>query len=468
MKHTDNIASYEDLGWIISHSDEGFYALIASSKMQESVVSHYRSGPVAVYDYKEHPDDYRFRDVAVFLEEHPQARTVFLLNMQNALMKPEAVRRLNFSRDMLARTNRNFIFCMTEETFDELNRHAFDFFSFLKLKLRFEDELEETEEKPQTFQIPALPKDLSEGVNPDEGYDPAWPRQRQLTFAIAMMNQAEAMNLKNRYADALQFLEKAIEIREEFLGKNHPETASAYFAKGKTLEKKGKYAEALNLVQKAVDIRENILGKDNPYTVETYNAIGIISRDSGKYDDALKWYQKALDIQERVLGTDHPDTAVTYNNMANAYSRLGQYEEALQWHYKALNIKERVFTEHPEIATTYNNIAVVYSHLGKYEDALKWYQKALNIRERVLGTEHPYTATTYNNIALVYYHLGKYEDALKLYKKALDICERVLGFDHPDTSAIYNNIAKVYGKLGQHEEALKYRLKAKNNTALKN
>ena len=337
MKHTDNIASYEDLGWIINHSDEGFYALIASPRMQESVVSHYRLGPVAVYDYKERPDDYRFRDVVAFLEEHPQARTVFLLNMQNALMKLEAVQRLNFSRDMLARTNRNFIFCMTKDTFDELNLHAFDFFSFLKLKLRFEDELDKTEEKTQTFQPQVLPKDLSEGVNPDEGYDPTWPRQRQLTFAIAMMNQAESMNLKNSYADALKFLDKAIEIREEYLGKDHPETASAYLAKGNTLAKKGNYTEALELVQKAVKIRENTLGQDNPYTVETYDAMGVISCDSGKYEDALKWHKKALDIRERILGTDHPDTVSTYNNIADVYDKLGQHEEAQKYRLKAKN-----------------------------------------------------------------------------------------------------------------------------------
>ena len=70
----DNIQAYEDLGWILSDSEEGFYLLVASPAMQREVVSHFAYGDVAVVDYaRESLSHYYFRDLEERLKGSPRA-----------------------------------------------------------------------------------------------------------------------------------------------------------------------------------------------------------------------------------------------------------------------------------------------------------------------------------------------------------------------------------------------------------
>jgi len=220
------------------------------------------------------------------------------------------------------------------------------------------------------------------------------------------------------------------------------------------LHEKGEYAKALEWYNKALEIREKVLGKEHQHTALTYNNIAYVYHDQGDYAKALEWYYKALAIYGKVLG-EHPSTATMYNNIACVYKAQGGYAKALEWNNKALAIREKVLgAEHPDTATTYNNIAGVYHARGDYAKALTWYNKALAIFKKVLGAENPSTATTCNNIGCVYQDQGDYDKALKWHYKALAIREKVLGAEHPDTAMTYNNIALVYEDQGEYAKAL--------------
>ena len=249
------------------------------------------------------------------------------------------------------------------------------------------------------------------------------------------------------YPESLEWYQKALDIYEKVLGKEHPYTAVSYNNIASVHHRQGDYSKALELHQKALNIREKVLGTEDPYTAKTYNNIAAAYSKQGNYPKALEWFQKALAIREKVLGTEDPDTSTTYNSIAEVYRVQGDYPKALEWFQKALAIREKVLgPEHPSTATTYNNMASVYSDQGDHADALKLYQKALGVLEKVLGKEHPDTATTYNNIAAVYYSQGDYPKALELYQKALDIFEKALGTEHPHTVMTYISIAFVHDK----------------------
>jgi len=280
--------------------------------------------------------------------------------------------------------------------------------------------------------------------------------------ATTYNNIAGVYSRQGDYPKALEWYQKALEIHEKVLGKEHPSTATTYNNIAEVYYSQGDYPKALEWCHKALEIHEKVLGKEHPDTATIYNNIAGVYDSQGDYPKALEWYQKALEIREKVLSKEHPDTATTYNSIAGVYDdSQGDYPKALEWYQKALEINEKVFgKEHPSTATTYNNIAGVYSRQGDYPKALEWYQKALEIREKVLGKEHPDTATTYNNIAGVYYSQGDYPKALEWCQKALEIHEKVLGKEHPDTATIYNNIAGVYDSQGDYPKALEWYQKA--------
>ena len=199
----------------------------------------------------------------------------------------------------------------------------------------------------------------------------------------------------------------------------------------------GAYDKALEYDEKAVVIRENVLGTEHPSTATTYNNIGLVywkRGGQGDYDKALEYYEKALEIKEKVYGIEHTSTATSYNNIGLVYKAKGDYDKALEYYKKALKIDEKVLgKDHPDTATDYNNIGLVYKAKGDYDKALEYYEKALKIDEKVLGKDHPDTATDYNNIGSMYYQMKKYREALKYLEKALQIRKAKLGDDHPDT-----------------------------------
>ena len=263
------------------------------------------------------------------------------------------------------------------------------------------------------------------------------------------------------YPKALEYCFEALKTKENVLGQEHPDTATTYNTVGIIYHSQGDYPKALEYYFKALDIQEKVLGKEHSDTATSYNEIGVVYYNQGDYPKALEYYFKALDIYEKVLGKEHPDTAASYNNIGEIYRSQGDYPKALEYNFKAQGIFEKALgKEHPDTATSYNNIGMTYDSQGDYLKALEYYQKALIIRENVLGKGHPDTATTYNNIGTVYYNQEDYPKALEYYKKALDIREKVLGIDHPYTTMSYSNIGAVYDKQSNKSEALRYYNKA--------
>ena len=267
----------------------------------------------------------------------------------------------------------------------------------------------------------------------------------------------DAFRYRGNYEKALNYYKKALELSENLLGREAPETGAAYNNIGMVYGEQGDYEMAIECFMIALQIREKVLGQEHLDTVGTYNNIAFVYKYQGNYEKALEYYEKALELSEKVLGREHQYTATIYNNIAVVYREQGKYSMALAYNTIALEILEIVLErEHPYIASTYNNIALVYKYKGEYEKALEYNKKALEIREKVLGPEHPETAISYNNIAGVYEVQEEYEKALEYYENALEIIKKALGSEHPNTATAYNNIAGVYKAQGEYAAALDY------------
>ncbi len=217
---------------------------------------------------------------------------------------------------------------------------------------------------------------------------------------------------------------------------------------GYYLRERSRYAEAEPLFKRALAIREQQLGLDHPYTATSLNDLATLYYIQGKYAEAEPLFRRALAIYEQQLGLDHPHTASSLNNLAMLYQDQGKYAEAEPLFKRALAIYEQQLgTDHPLTAASLNNLAELYSTQGKYAEAEPLYQRALAIKEQQLGTDHPLTAASLNNLAMLYYTQGKYAEAEPLLKRALAIYEQQLGLDHPDTARTRNNYAILRQKM---------------------
>ncbi len=109
--------------------------------------------------------------------------------------------------------------------------------------------------------------------------------------------------------------------------------------------------QAETLDQQALAIRQNQLGKHHPDTTSNLNNLGMLYELQGHYGEAETLLQEALTIREQQLqlGADHTDTANSLNNLAMLYTKQGRYEEAKLFLSRALQIYEQCLGKnHPD------------------------------------------------------------------------------------------------------------------------
>jgi tetratricopeptide (TPR) repeat protein/transcriptional regulator with XRE-family HTH domain len=251
------------------------------------------------------------------------------------------------------------------------------------------------------------------------------------------------------YGQGLYFLakplyESTLDICEQQLGADHPDTATSLGNLAGLYYAQGKYESAEPLYQRALNIYEQQLGADHPDTASSLNNLAGLYESQGKYESAEPLYQRALDIRERQLGADHPSTATSLNNLAELNRSQGKYESAEPLYQRALDIDKRAYgDDHPEVATDLNNLANLYRSQGKYESAEPLFQRALDISERQLGADHPSTATSLNNLAVLYFYQDRWGEAERLLVRALLIRVQKLGEAHPNTQSSIQSLASL-------------------------
>ena len=250
-------------------------------------------------------------------------------------------------------------------------------------------------------------------------------------------------------------LSAAVEVIEDVLGPDHPNTLEARNHLAGAYDDIGRFSEAIELYERVLADQERVLGPDHPDTLTTRNNLAVAYHSAGRFGEAIELCERVLFERERVLGSDHPDTLITRNNLAGAYEDIGRFSEAIELHERVLADQERVLgPDHPDTLTTRNNLAVAYRYVGRFGEAIELFERVLADRVRVLGPDHPDTLATRNNLAVVYHSAGRFGEAIELFERVLFERERVFGPDHPDTLTTCNNLAGAYGDVGRFGEAI--------------
>ena len=149
----------------------------------------------------------------------------------------------------------------------------------------------------------------------------------------------------------------------------------------------------------AVEVIEDVLGPNHPDTLATRNNLAFAYDSVGRFDEAIELYERVLADQERVLGPDHPDTLTSRNNLASAYDSVERFDEAIELYERVLADQERVLgPDHPDTLTTRNNLAGAYDSVGRFDEAIDAWEELLLDCQRVLGLEHPLTKRVEKNL----------------------------------------------------------------------
>jgi tetratricopeptide (TPR) repeat protein len=136
------------------------------------------------------------------------------------------------------------------------------------------------------------------------------------------------LDVHAQYALAEALLQRALRIREQAHGAEHPDTAHTVQGLAWLYQHQGKYAEAEELFQRALHIREQALGPEHPDTAKTLHALADFYHDQGKYAEAESFYQRALRVYEQTLVPEHPYTLEALESYAELLREIQRSQEA--------------------------------------------------------------------------------------------------------------------------------------------
>jgi tetratricopeptide (TPR) repeat protein len=273
-------------------------------------------------------------------------------------------------------------------------------------------------------------------------------------LALLAFRAARYLRARGRYAEAEPLFQRALHIREQTSGPEHPDVALSLLYLAILYREQGKYAEAEPLFLRALYIWEQATGADHSDVATALNNLAILYWEQGRYIEAEPLFERALHIWEQAVGADHPQVAYTLNNLALLYKSQGKYVEAEPLFQRALFIQEQAMgADHPQVAFPLNNLAALYQEQGKYTEAELLFERALHIWEQAMGADHPDVARALNNLAAVYRTQNKYAEAEPLFERALHIWEQTLGGDHPLVAHTLEDLGALYKDRSQYVEA---------------
>ncbi len=226
---------------------------------------------------------------------------------------------------------------------------------------------------------------------------------------------------------------------------------------GNALIGEGQYAEGRTRTERALALREQTMGPDHPDVAASLNDMAIMYLRTSEPDKALANYERALAIWQNALGPEHPDVAICLLNLGNALEALHRYPEARTANERALEIWQQALgPEHPNVGAALTNLGNKFRYTGEYDEAKSATEQALAIWRKVHGPEHPYVAITLTNLGLVFYATGKYAEAIAHHEQALVIMEQNMGPEHRHVADVLANLGRALIPAGRFEAAQRY------------
>jgi tetratricopeptide (TPR) repeat protein len=250
-------------------------------------------------------------------------------------------------------------------------------------------------------------------------------------------------------------LEKAVQIRAQELGPDHPDTLDAERSFARSLAYLNQLTKARELYVNVLARQTRVLGPDHPDRLATAGALAWVTLHSGQHREALGQARTVHDSCLAALGPEHAETlraaqvlaTVLYENFEHAKAE-GIAEKNLADCRRALGESHRL---------TFNSrttLGLIYQRQRKHAEAEALHRQAFEIKGRLLGPDHPSTLISANNIAYALQEQpGKAEEARQILASVLDAKRRVLGPEHPSTLSSVDVLALTLRKLGRLDEA---------------
>lgn len=287
----------------------------------------------------------------------------------------------------------------------------------------------------------------------------AFPDRPELEAAVRM-TLGNSFRALGRYEEAQRELERALRIRIELFGQNHPQVATSYNGLGLLALRRVDFETAEDLITRALRIREHALGPDHLEVSTALQNLASVLEARGDRARAEKKRRRALEIRTTALGENHPDTAMVYYQLARLLAPTDA-QEALTLHRRALDIRRvRLPEGHPDLPRSLADTGSLLLDLQRADDAEPVLRECVLRLERHRPEHDWRLAEARSLLGSCLLALDRLHEAAPLLQNAADSLRASRGRTHPLTRAALLRLADYHDRLNQADEAARLRIEA--------
>lgn len=292
----------------------------------------------------------------------------------------------------------------------------------------------------------------------------AFKNKDTINAATSLANTAAVNNVLNRFSNAIDTLQLAIDIFKKV--NYNIGVVFTYSQLGNIYTKLGKHKQALDFYAKGMSFFDypTILDSINKYKNQKeplspdqsrffsihsilYNDYGITSRILRNFDMALDILHKSLVISE---ASRRPDRiGASLSNLGDAYRGKMNYQKAIEYFEKAIEVFRKI-EYYQYLAVSLSSLAEVLITQEEYLKAKEYALEAIKNYEKINDISHNAFAT----LAKIESALNNNEKALQYLKKSEEMGKSKNYYIN--LSATYSAYSQVYENMGNYKTALDY------------
>jgi CHAT domain-containing protein len=282
-----------------------------------------------------------------------------------------------------------------------------------------------------------------------------WPFGQSLE-ADNLKRKANALNAKDRYAEALPLIQRSVHIERQLYGDQDRRLLDGLGVLAYTYYKLARYHDALSIDERRWRLSVKTLGEKDPVSITALRDLAIAYENTDHdYSRSVPLLEKALRLRTEVLGEQHQDTMQVMNDVANAYLFMGRGAESLALHEKTLRIATAAFgSKGGDTELALLTLALAYSNMGREAEALPLFDKIL--RDSVASSGEKSKGSIFNlvRVAGSYSRMNRNAEALKLMQRAMQLRQEVFPARDRETIYFIETLADIYINLNRAAEAL--------------
>ncbi|MEM1068958.1 MAG: tetratricopeptide repeat protein [Planctomycetota bacterium] len=217
-------------------------------------------------------------------------------------------------------------------------------------------------------------------------------------------------------------LKRALELRQETLGKDHADTVESLVEWGEWLYAQSRVQEAEDVILAALTILRN--REPDGAIVSALDVLRKIRRLQGQAKESRSLLDEAWEMSRQVHGEDHPRTIRFQGSLAMFMLRQRNWDEAERLARDSLDRMQAALPDsHIGVAMAKHFLSRVLLQVDQLDEAEQLARDSMEIHRRILGKDNIVVVVDLITLARIVRADGRDEEAMGIARQAVETAE---------------------------------------------